>query len=66
MGAQDITIIQNGSMCDAASVGSHTKAAKFLGVAESKSFALWNKLAMKSPSFGNPQAFMGNVVESVW
>jgi oleate hydratase len=63
---RDIVILQNGSMTDASSVGSMQSAAPKLGKADSRSWALWEKLAAVNPDFGNPAAFNSSIAESAW
>ncbi|CAL6046095.1 Myosin-cross-reactive_antigen [Hexamita inflata] len=62
----DLLFIQNGCMTDAATIGSWTKPAELKGIADSTSFKLWEKLAMKYPGMGNPKPFMRNTNESIW
>jgi len=62
----DIVILQNGSMTDASSVGSIQSAPTKLGKADSRAWALWEKLAAVNPDFGNPSAFNSSIAESSW
>lgn len=62
----DIVIVQNGSMCDAATVGSMTEPAKLLTREDGTSWQLWKKLSEISPDFGNPEPFFRCVPESIW
>ena len=63
---EDLFFIQNGSMTDAASVGTHTEPAKFLTKEDGTSWQLWEKLSKLSKDFGDPEPFFGCVPESVW
>ena len=63
---EDLIFIQNGSMTDAASVGTHTEPAKFLTKEDGTSWQLWEKLSKLSKDFGDPEPFFGCVPESVW
>lgn len=62
----DIVIIQNGSMTDAASVGTHNEPAKMLTREDGTSWQLWSKLSKLSKDFGDPEPFFGCAPESVW
>ena len=62
----DLVIFQNGSMTDASSFGSMTKAPPHLTKAESGGWRLWEALAEGRPEFGNPSAFNSSIPESFW
>jgi oleate hydratase len=62
----DLVLFQNGSMTDASSLGSMTKAPEHLTKADSGGWALWEKLAEGRPEFGNPAAFNSSIPESYW
>ncbi len=62
----DIVIFQNGSMVDASSVGSMQSPPVHKTKADSKGWALWEKLAKGRPDFGNPAAFNSSIPESFW
>lgn len=62
----DIVIVQNGSMCDASSLGDMDTPVKPLGKKEATSWILWEKLAAKSEVFGNPSSFTRCIHESDW
>lgn len=62
----DLVFLQNGSMTDASSVGSMTRAPAHLTQADSTSWAVWEKLAQGRPAFGNPAAFKRCLVPSYW
>jgi oleate hydratase len=64
--ANDLVFLQNGSMTDASSLGSMTKAPEKLTRSNSDSWDLWESLAAESPDFGNPAAFNNNIAESLW
>jgi oleate hydratase len=62
----DLVLVQNGSMTDASSLGSVTSAPPKLTKADSKGWALWEKLAEGRPEFGNPAAFNRRIAQSCW
>lgn len=62
----DIVIFQNGSMTDASSLGSMQQPPAKLTKADSRGWALWEKLAAINSDFGNPGAFNGSIAESFW
>ena len=62
----DLVFLQNGSMTDASSLGSMTNPPARLGKADSRSWALWEKLALGRPEFGNPAAFNSCIAQSCW
>lgn len=62
----DLVFMQNGSMTDASSLGSMTKAPAKLTKADSGGWTLWEKLAEGRPQFGNPAAFNSCVAQSCW
>jgi len=62
----DIVIVQNGSMTDASSLGSMTKAPERLTKNDSGGWVLWEKLAKTDAAFGNPAAFNASIPESYW
>ncbi len=64
--AGDLVFFQNGSMTDAASFGSMTRAPEQLTKKESGGWALWEKLAQDHPEFGQPQVFNSSIPESFW
>lgn len=64
--ADDLVFMQNGSMTDASSLGSMTKAPAMLTKADSGGWALWEKLAQGRPEFGNPAAFNLCIAQSCW
>jgi oleate hydratase len=66
IGADDLVLLQNGSMTDASSYGSMTSAPKKLTKQDSGGWTLWEKLARGRPDFGNPQAFNSSIPESYW
>jgi len=62
----DYLFISNGSMVDAATVGSMTSVPELKGKQDAASWLLWQKLARKSPAFGNPAVFCDHVDLSKW
>jgi oleate hydratase len=64
--ADDLVFFQNGSMTDASSLGSMTKAPERLTKDDSAGWALWEKLAKGRPEFGNPAVFNSSIPESYW
>ena len=62
----DLVILQNGSMVDASSFGTHSSPAKPLTKADSGGWRLWEKLAEVRPEFGRPAAFNTRIPESYW
>lgn len=66
VGAADLVFFQNGSMTDASSFGSMTRAPDQLTKQDSGGWTLWEKLAEGRPEFGNPAAFNSSIPESWW
>lgn len=66
VGGSDLVIVQNGSMTDASSLGSMTRAPDKNAKADSTSWALWEKLAQGRPEFGNPAPFNSTIAQSAW
>ncbi|OFA04855.1 oleate hydratase [Duganella sp. HH101] len=66
VGPQDLVFFQNGSMTDASSHGSMHSAPPKLDKRDSQGWALWEKLAVDRPQFGNPAAFNSSIPESWW
>jgi oleate hydratase len=62
----NLVFFQNGSMTDASSFGSMTKAPEQLTKKDSGGWDLWEKLAVNRPEFGNPAAFNTSIPESYW
>ena len=62
----DWVFVQNGSMTDASSLGSMTKAPARLTKVDSGGWTLWEKLADGRPQFGNPAAFNSCISRSCW
>ena len=63
---QDLVFFQNGSMTDASSHGTMHSAPPRLDKRDSQGWALWEKLAVDRPQFGNPAAFNSSIPESWW
>jgi oleate hydratase len=66
VGENDLVFVQNGSMTDASSVGSMTRAPGQLTKADSDGWMLWEQLARERHQFGNPGAFNSCVAQSWW
>lgn len=64
--SEDLVLFQNGSMTDASTFGSMTKAPDKHTKVDSHGWALWEKLATGRPEFGNPAAFNSSIPESNW
>ena len=62
----DLVFLQNGSMTDASSLGSMTRAPEALTKIDSGGWSLWEKLAQGRPEFGNPAAFNSCIAQSCW
>lgn len=62
----DLVFLQNGSMTDASSVGSMTRAPEKLTKADCVSWMLWEKLAKGHSSFGHPSVFNSSIAKSSW
>ncbi|OHS99044.1 myosin-cross-reactive antigen [Tritrichomonas foetus] len=63
--ADDVVIVQNGSMTDAAVLGTMTEPVNMN--LEPTSFKVWEKLAEIDPvAFGNPKPFLRSQAESLW
>jgi oleate hydratase len=62
--ANDLVFVQNGSMSDAASLGSLSAAPAQLSKAQGGSWTLWEKLALGRPEFGRPDSFNRCVAQS--
>jgi len=62
----DLVFLQNGSMTDASSLGSMTRAPEKRTKVDSNGWALWEKLALGRPEFGNPATFNSCVAQSFW
>jgi oleate hydratase len=62
----DLVFLQNGSMTDASSLGSMTRAPTPLTKKDSNGWVLWEKLAKGRPQFGRPEAFNECIAQSWW
>jgi oleate hydratase len=62
----DLVFVQNGSMTDASSLGSMTRAPEKLSKKASWGWELWEKLAQGRPEFGNPAVFNSCIAQSYW
>lgn len=65
--ANDLVMVTNGSMTENTTYGDLDKAA---GINRSQSdrgcWSLWERLAKKSPAFGHPDVFCGNIDKTKW
>lgn len=66
VGSDDVVVLQSGSMTEASSIGSMDSAPRHLRAGDSKSWALWEKLAAGRPEFGCPSAFNSSIPETCW
>jgi oleate hydratase len=66
VGDDDLVFFQNGSMTDATSLGTHDTPPPRQTKADSRGWALWEKIATGRPEFGNPAAFNSSIAESCW
>ncbi len=66
LGADDIVIVTNGSMTAASRLGTMKAPPELNRGARGGSWELWERIAPKHPSFGNPAAFTANIDESKW
>ncbi|WP_414707518.1 oleate hydratase [Rhodoferax sp. UBA5149] len=62
----DLVFMQNGSMTDASSLGSMTRAPAQRTKVDSGGWTLWERLAQGRPEFGNPAAFNRCIAQSCW
>ncbi len=62
----DKVFITNGSMVDGSSTGSMTSAPVLESKNRAGSWALWERIAAKSPDFGNPSTFCDHIDLSKW
>ncbi len=62
----DMVFFQNGSMTDASSLGSMTRAPQRLTRADSGGWTLWETIAAGRPHFGNPAVFNSCIAQSNW
>jgi oleate hydratase len=62
----DLVFLQNGSMTDASSLGSMTRAPEKRTKADSGGWTLWEILAQGRPQLGNPAAFNRCIAQSSW
>ncbi|GKT34500.1 Oleate hydratase like protein, partial [Aduncisulcus paluster] len=63
--ADDLVFFTNGSMTENSSIGSMDEA-PVLDRSEGSCWGLWRKIASKDSSFGNPEAFCGDIDKSKW
>lgn len=62
----ELVFMQNGSMTDASSLGSMTRAPAKLTKTDSGGWTLWEKLAQGRPGFGHPEVFNSCIAQSCW
>lgn len=62
----DLVFVTNGTMTENATIGTMDKPAPAPTKEGNGCWALWEKLAEKTPEFGNPTPFCNNIPESVW
>ena len=62
----DLVFVQNGSMTDASSLGSMTRAPDQLTKETSSGWKLWEQLAVGRPEFGKPAVFNSSVAQACW
>lgn len=70
IGSQDFVVVTTGSMTEDSSYGNN-KAAPIKKInnkesGESAGWKLWKNLALKSPVFGRPEKFCGDIEKSSW
>ncbi|WP_020174797.1 oleate hydratase [Methyloferula stellata] len=66
LGADDIVIVTLGSMTEASSLGSSSRAPELRGKRDGGAWALWERIALGRPEFGEPSAFTDHIEESKW
>lgn len=70
IGAEDYVVVTTGSMTEDSSYGNNTEAPiqkiDNSTSGQSAGWKLWKNLADKSPVFGRPQKFYGNIEKSAW
>jgi len=66
LGKNDYVFITNGSLTESTDNGNWNTPAKLKGVDVSGSWKLWQKLAEKDASFGNPSPFCDHIDLSKW
>ena len=62
----DLVFLQNGSMTDASSLGSMTKAPAKLTKSDSGGWTLWERLEEGRPQFGRPEVFNSSIAQAWW
>ncbi|WP_238650120.1 oleate hydratase [Paenibacillus piscarius] len=67
VGRGDLVMVTNGSMTENSTLGDLDHAAVLnRSVTERGCWSLWEKLAVKSPDFGRPEVFCGDIDKSKW
>lgn len=64
--ADDIVLVTLGSMTEGSSLGTMDTAPVEHGKAFGGAWSLWERIAAKSPEFGNPSTFSDHVYQSRW
>ncbi|MFT5343955.1 MAG: oleate hydratase [Paracoccaceae bacterium] len=66
IGANDCVFLTNGSITESTDLGSWDRAAVLKGKSDSGSWLLWEKIAKKDASFGNPGVFCDAIELQEW
>ncbi len=66
IGPGDYVFITNGSMVEGSSIGSMTTAPALGAKTDAGAWALWERIAQKSPEFGSPSTFCAHIDLSKW
>jgi len=66
VGEKDKVIVTVGSMTESSSLGSMDSAPVLKGKSDGGSWALWERIAVGQPLFGNPANFSDHIEESKW
>lgn len=66
VGERDVVITTLGSMTAASAFGTLEAAPRTTHVPDAGAWALWRNIAQRSPLFGRPEAFCGDVSRSTW
>lgn len=62
----DFVFVTNGSITESTDNGAWDRAPELKGIAESGSWKLWKKIAVKDKAFGNPDPFCDNIDLQKW
>ncbi|MFC6099986.1 oleate hydratase [Olivibacter domesticus] len=66
LSAEDLVFVTNGTMTANSSVGSKQQAPELHTEKTGSAWKLWQKLAAKSPDFGNPIPFCNDIPKTKW